>query len=90
MECFAVYLYLHLLNTAMNDRPGDACWSTVYRCVNKGLQNLWDNPKQCVRHFEIDTLFTVSSQKVTLSNVVNLNASFLTSATFCKTIFLQK
>ena len=29
-------------------------------------------------------LFTVSSQKVTLSNVVNLNAYFLPSATFCK------
>ena len=29
-------------------------------------------------------LFTVSSQKVTLSNVVNLNAYFLTSANFCK------
>ena len=29
-------------------------------------------------------LFTVSSQKVTLSNVVNLNAHFLTSAAFCK------
>ena len=29
-------------------------------------------------------LFTVSSQKVTLSNVVNLNAYFLPSAIFCK------
>ena len=21
------------------DPPGGACWSTVYRCVNRGLQN---------------------------------------------------
>ena len=33
---------------------GGACWSTVYRCANKGLQNY---PKQCVRHCEIDTPF---------------------------------
>ena len=32
--------------------PGEGiCWTTVYRCVNKGLQNL---SKQCARHLRIE------------------------------------
>ena len=73
---------------------GGACWSTVYRWVNKGPQKLTLNSLFDI--LKLILLFAVASQKLTLSNVLNYNAFSLDSATFCTickkthTLFLQK
>ena len=54
--------------------------STMYRCANKGLQNY---PKQCVRHFEIDTPFHCVQSKSNPFQCCQLNCIIsYTSATF--------
>ena len=40
-------------------------------CTDARTKDCKTYPKQCARHFEFIPLFTVSSQEVTLSTVVN-------------------